>query len=50
MKNPVENYPFMTKILQNFYCLYNIFFQKSTQKLKNKKLTKTIDKCGKYGI
>ena len=50
IKNPVENYPFMTKILQKFYSLYNIFFQKSIQKLKNKKLTKSIDKYGKYGI
>ena len=50
MKKSVENYPFMTKILQNFYLLYNIFFEKATQKLKNKKLTKSIDKYGKYGI
>ena len=39
MKKSVENYPFMTKILQNFYFLYNIFFQKATQNLKFKKLS-----------
>ena len=50
MKKPVENYPFMTKILQNFYLLYNIFFQKSIQNLKNKKFSKTIDKPGNYGV
>ena len=50
MKNPVENYLFMTKILQKFYSLYNIFFQKSIQKLKNKKFAKTIDKRGKSGV
>ena len=41
---------FITKILQNFYLLYNIFFQKSIQKLKNKKFIKTIDKPSKYGV
>ena len=50
MKKSVENYPFMTKILQNFYLLYNIFFQKSIQKLKKKKFLKTIDKPSNYGV
>jgi len=50
IKNPVENYPFMTKILQKFSSLYNIFFQKAIQKLKNKKFAKTIDKRGKSGV
>ena len=50
MKKSVENYPFMTKILQKFSFLYNIFFQKAIQKLKNKKLAKTIDKHGKSGV
>ena len=50
IKKSVENYPFMTKILQNFYLLYNIFFQKSIQKLKKKKFLKTIDKPSNYGV
>ena len=41
---------YITKILQNFYPLYNIFFQKSILKLKNKKFLKTIDKLGNYGV
>ena len=50
MKKSVENYPFMTKILQNFYFLYNIFFQKAIQNLKFKKFSKTIDKPCVYGV
>lgn len=53
IKNLVENYPFMTKILQkNLKFLFFIqhFFQKSIQKLKNKKFVKTIDKRGNYGV
>ena len=50
MKKSVENYPFMTKILQNFYLLYNIFFQKSIQNLKKKKFLKTIDKPCDYRV
>ena len=50
MKNIVENYPFMTKILQIFSSLYNIFFQKAIQKFKNKKFAKSIDKYGKCGV
>lgn len=41
---------FITKILQNFYSLYNNFFQKAIQKLKKKKFAKSIDKRGKSGV
>ena len=44
MKKLVENYPFVTKLLQknyNFYSLYNIFFEKAivkNLKIKNFKI------------
>ena len=41
---------FITKKLQNFYPLYNIFFQKSILKLKNKKFSKTIDNLDTNGV
>jgi len=41
---------FITKILQNFYNLYIIFFQKSIQILKKKNFSKTIDKPCNYGV